>query len=85
MVPNFSIDWTILYINKVTKIILLYKTVLLKRKCNFWSSFHKTQLPTASVRAAISAKLLHEHTAKLKSEIDDEAGAAEDGDGQDAE
>ena len=52
---------------------------------NFWSNFHKTQLPTASVRAAISAKLLHEHTAKLKSEIDDEAGAAEDGDGQDAE
>ncbi len=46
---------------------------------------NKAQLPRASVRAAISTKLLHEHTAKLKSEIDDEAEAAEDGDGQDAE
>lgn len=44
-----------------------------------------TRLPRASVRAAISTKLLHEHTAKLKSEIDDEAGIAEDGNGQDAE
>jgi hypothetical protein len=52
---------------------------------NFWFNFHKAQLPRASVRAAISTKLLHEHTAKLKSEIDDEAGIAEDGNGQDAE
>nr|CAH0113403.1 unnamed protein product [Daphnia galeata] len=52
---------------------------------NFWFNFDKAQLPRASVRAAISTKLLHEHTAKLKSEIDDEAGIAEDGNDQDAE